>query len=409
MKKNIFKPLLFIAALFIFTNNVQAQSGNKITISVKDIQYDDPNFAALRESLKKNPKVKLVKPSYVAGVAILSFNYAGEAPQLWEEIPKTSKRFFALVEMGDDAITLNYLNPKTNSGNSTVVTNTPQTKTTNQKDCFDCDYFPMCAYDETLSFGGKEYRGWRDVDGSLSYYYCEKGEVTKIWDYTVNVIDDYLLGDHHVEERVGNMVIMKSNVPVGATWTGGAAGDMYYSFTLSAKGAKVLYKDKTYSDVIKIQANEDYYYYAKNVGYLGTNLTEVGTPSSFAPFKLGAKDLAASCKNWCGTWRLVEDNGKKFLPDDVTPYMQLLDDGDGATFSLQIKPDKKLHLIGKGVALTWGPWSEQAGTINYINYNAKYQPSEKGLAINSKSVPLQILIIGTRTYKYYGDDISFSE
>lgn len=83
MEKNILKPFLFIAVLCLFiSNKVQAQSVNKITISVKDIGYEDPNFTALREALKKNPKVKLVKPSYSSGVAILSFMYAGEASQL---------------------------------------------------------------------------------------------------------------------------------------------------------------------------------------------------------------------------------------------------------------------------------------------------------------------------------------
>ena len=61
MKKNILKPFLSIAVLCLFIiTNTQAQSANKITISVKDIEYDDPNFTALRETLKKNPKVKLV-------------------------------------------------------------------------------------------------------------------------------------------------------------------------------------------------------------------------------------------------------------------------------------------------------------------------------------------------------------
>jgi len=95
MKKNIFNPLLLITtlAVFIITNALQAQSVNKITIAVKEIKYDDPNFTALRESLKKNPKVKLVKPSYADGVAILSFTYAGEASQLWEEIQKPLSGF----------------------------------------------------------------------------------------------------------------------------------------------------------------------------------------------------------------------------------------------------------------------------------------------------------------------------
>ena len=159
MKEDILNPLLFIAALLFFINNVQAQSGNKITISVKDIQYDDPNFTALRESIKKNPKVKLIKPSYADGVAILSVNYAGEASQLWDEIANMFKQYFTMVEMGDDALTLNYLNPKKTDGKPTVVTNPPQVKTTDKKDCFDCEYYPMCEFDLTKSYGGKVYHG----------------------------------------------------------------------------------------------------------------------------------------------------------------------------------------------------------------------------------------------------------
>lgn len=280
MKKNILNPLLFIATLFLFiiTNTVQAQSVNKIIISVKEIKYDDPNFAALRESLKKNPKVKLVKPSYSSGVAILSFMYAGEASQLWEEIPKTSKRFFNLDGLEDNAISLNYVNPKQNAGNSTVATNPAQNKTTNKKDCFDCDYFPMCKYDVTLPFGGKQYRGIRREDGSITYYYCENGDVTMKWMTSYNPDETYteynpftntetiLYTQGATQYTLHSRVILKSSTPVGKVWGGESSEHQYF---ISAKDTSVIMEGVKYNNVIIVFEGRQYYaFYAKGVGLI---------------------------------------------------------------------------------------------------------------------------------------------
>lgn len=120
--------------------------------------------------------------------------------------------------MGDDAISLDYLNPKKNGGNSTVVANAAQSKTNNKKDCFDCDYFPMCTYDVTTKYNGRDFHGIRKDDNSIEYFYCNNGEVIKRWDYT-NVVkkqeliqgtwDDYRRTYEDYENKTASLVIMK--------------------------------------------------------------------------------------------------------------------------------------------------------------------------------------------------------
>ena len=55
----------------------------------------------------------------------------------------------------DNAIALDYVKTKKTNVD---VDKTATTNQANKKDCFDCDYFPICNYDETKSFGGKVYR-----------------------------------------------------------------------------------------------------------------------------------------------------------------------------------------------------------------------------------------------------------
>ncbi len=273
MKKNILTPLFFIVtlSLCIITNTVQAQSINKITISVKEIKYDDPNFTALRESLKKNPKVKSVKPSYADGVAILSFTYTGEAPQLWEEIPKTSKRFFDLAGISNDAISLNYVNPQKNGANSTAETSAAQTKNINKKDCFDCDYFPMCKYDDTKKYdGGHIYRGVRESDVSIAYYNCENGVVTEKWVTSSN--EQYKAVDYNPftdRETViyyegkpvyttHTQIILKTNAAIDEEWK--SEDDIYRK--IITKNASVLIDEVKYDNVIVVCKRSNVFNYA---------------------------------------------------------------------------------------------------------------------------------------------------
>ena len=386
MKKNILNPLLFIAALSVFTitNTVQAQSVNKITISVKEIEYDDPNFAALRETLKKNPKVKLVKPSYTAGVAILSFNYAGEASQLWEEIPKTSKRFFNLGELGDDAISLNYINPKKNPANSTAVTNAAQSKTTNKKDCFDCDYFPLCNYDVKKTFGGGHvYRGIRESDQSIIYYNCENGIVTRKWVTSSN--PQYSTVDYDPFTKTETVIyyegqpvytthteiILNSNVPKGKSWNGER---LHTYYTIEKKDTSVVFDGIKYNNVIVVHSDLYQYvdFYAKGIGKIKRlDYNEYKKQIGLATLARGIID-----PDLIGAWYqdkgpgyemyLFEANGSgrslarststSFIRWSVIDNMlYILEDGDLLKYGLEkLSPSIKI----RGITYNRSPWKD---------------------------------------------------
>ncbi len=57
------KGIVFL--MMVFCSNVYciAQS-NAINISITGIEYDDPGFSLLKESLQKNKNVTSVKPGY---------------------------------------------------------------------------------------------------------------------------------------------------------------------------------------------------------------------------------------------------------------------------------------------------------------------------------------------------------
>src|SRR5438105_4554388 len=98
MKKNpgiLQKILMFISFLFLTISFINAQS-NSISISVNGIEYDDPSFSLLKESLQKNKNVSSVKTGYDQGTAKISMNYNRTAQNLWDEIPQTTKQFFKI-------------------------------------------------------------------------------------------------------------------------------------------------------------------------------------------------------------------------------------------------------------------------------------------------------------------------
>jgi hypothetical protein len=373
MRKNILNRLLFIAVLSLFniTNTVQAQSVNKITISVKDIQYDDPNFTALRETLKKNPKVKLVKPSYTSGVAILSFTYAGEASQLWEEIPKSSKRFFNLGELGDDAISLNYINPKKNEGNSSAVTNAAQTKTTNKKDCFDCDYFPLCKYDVTKTFGGGHvYRGIQISDDYIEYFNCENGIVTKKWvtsfnpkyktvDYDpFNKIQTEIYYEGQPVYTTHTEIVLNSHVPEGEGWEGEKHPDDWkgakHRFMILERDIPLVVDGIKYDNVIAVSDKYAYYLYAKGIGLIKKVENDNEYNKIMAPAKLahgiidqdivGTWIRESETGGWERCWKFNADGTGKFS-HEYTTFGNLDDSAHDVTINWRILYKNVLFFI----------------------------------------------------------------
>ena len=150
-----------VAILVSFQINTLAQtktvSKNQITISITGIEYDDPSFGLLKESLLKNKNVTALKPGYDQGVAKITLSYPETAITLWEEIPKTTKEFFKLTTIDDTHIELT---TKTAVAQNNNVTVNPSLATANKvdDDCKNC-YWNMCNYDVVKSIGGKSYKG----------------------------------------------------------------------------------------------------------------------------------------------------------------------------------------------------------------------------------------------------------
>lgn len=417
MKKPAFYSLTLIAGIFLnsFTTGIHAQTSKAVAISVSGIEYDDPNFTLLRETLKKNTRVKQVKSSYEAGTAQLAFTCNGDAAELWDEIPKTVKQLFKVTSIGGDLIKLDYSKVQSNSSGTDK---TVQKNNGNKKDCFDCDYFPMCTYDLTKSYGGRIFHGIREDDNSIEYYYCSNGELIKRWDYTKKVTrkeftaglwDDYITTYEDYENKTASLTILKSNVPVGTTWTESISdGGSQYIFTLEAKGIKLIDDGKTYNDVIKVMAytqgsgHKDYHYYAKGVGYVGKNLVDE---------VMKQRDVAA--KIWNGVWKLKEDNGKSISPDETTEYLSIDKEGRADLFYYVTKKSTgKLYRVspntipGYDAISGWSLSDNQTGSVLYLKF--KYASGES-LDMSRKSVPQKNMTIGTKTYEYLGEKFNFNE
>jgi hypothetical protein len=350
MKKNILKLPLCFAMLFILISmiKVQAQTAHKMIINVKEIEYDDPNFVALRESLKKNSKVKLVKPSYSSGVATLSFTYPGEAAQLWDELPKTSKRFFKLSDMSDDAISLAYSKPSKSTGSTTASASTSQSKSTNKKDCLECEYFPLCKFDVTKSFGGNIYKGLREEDGTIKYYYCDNGVVTMKWetiytspagtatDYdpisnTSTVI--YYQGEKKYE--LHTRVFLKFNAPEGSSWESDGI-----RFSLVKKDTSITIDGKLYNHVIVVREGVPFIYYVKGIGRIKElNYVEYFKSEKGNVFEKGTIDPAI-----IGTW--VEDKDPGYWS---STYIRFFGNGKGESGGY----DMRTNILGKPTPFKW--------------------------------------------------------
>lgn len=163
---------------------------------------------------------------------------------------------------------------------------------------------PLCNTVAEKTFDGKLYKGLKNDDGTISYFNCNNGVITKKWYSTMEVfserrwewrfdINDYGYVDYYDDETILNtLIILKSNAPKGTSWT--APGSSYV-FTIADKGIKFNHKGREYTDVIKVQVVKGenvatvnlgsdlnkvsfitdkkitvavYHYYAKNIGWL---------------------------------------------------------------------------------------------------------------------------------------------
>ena len=279
---NFRKPIVFILLIFFTYISATAQS-NTISISVNGIEYDDPSFSLLKESLQKNKNVTAVKTSYDQGTAKISMNYNRAAQNLWDEVPQATKQFFKISTINDNNIVLETKNAV--KQNTVIKTNTTTTKI--DDDCKNC-YFNLCNYDGTRSFQGKIFRQINKDNGTY-YYNCDNGVVVEKIIYK---------NGYGQTTNITNDTILMSNAPLGTIW--GLVDDNstllgiktvdYHKYTLLEKKKTMTIDGKTYSDVIVVNYFSRNYvplfglstyvvnrYYAKGIGLIKD---EVADPNS---------------------------------------------------------------------------------------------------------------------------------
>jgi len=237
------KPLLF-ALIFVLTNIIVfAQTQKPIKIIVSGTTYDNPDLTSLKNYLKTKTGIAGLKTAFSNSTATLTFTSANDADDLWDDIPDEKKSAFNIISIDSKIIKLQ------SAKNSTA--------TKGDKNC-GCDYFPLCKYDETKSYGGKVYRGIRDDAENIAYYNCDGGIITKKWTAKKSVIKNDGLGFYDdYETYTYTSVILKSNEPVGASWTypdkKPEPGVKFTSFSIAAKNATIEKKGRTYKEVIKVR------------------------------------------------------------------------------------------------------------------------------------------------------------
>lgn len=261
--------------LLVLCSHFYGFAQNAISISVKGIEYDDPNLILLKENLQQTKNVSSVKTEYNQGIAKIGIHYNSTAQNLWSEVPSTTKQFFKVVTINDNTIVLENRNAVQQSaaspGNSTV--------TRPDDDCKNC-YFNLCSYDGTKSFQGKLFKQINKDDGTY-YYNCDNGVVVQ------KVIFKNAYGQ---TTTITNDTIIMSNVPVGTTWGVNQNGvDLlglkninYHKYTLVQKHVSVTVNGTIYNNVLVVNYYTHSYdnlfghdehtstnlYYAKGVGLI---------------------------------------------------------------------------------------------------------------------------------------------
>ena len=94
MNSNFFKRgLLLHGIIFCINLNILAQS-TAICIFITGIEYDDPGFSLLKESIQKNKNVTSVKSGYDQCTPKFNLNYNRTAQNIWVELPYQNRYDF---------------------------------------------------------------------------------------------------------------------------------------------------------------------------------------------------------------------------------------------------------------------------------------------------------------------------
>ena len=267
------KGSLFILLVFLGHLYGIAQS-NAISISINGVEYDDPGFLLLKESLQKNKNVASVKSGYEQNTATLSFGCTHSAQALWDELPQTTKQFFKVTAIHDNSIVLeSRAAAKASPVDKSNAVNAPK-----DDDCRNC-YFNLCKYDGTKSFQGKIYKAI-NYDNGTYYYNCDNGVLTS----KVVTVNGY-----GVTTSITTDTILMSNAAIGTTWNViddkldllGMGNYNYSKYTLVGKGISKTVNGTTYNDVIVVnsfnkskgvltgeQTISVNFYYARGVGLI---------------------------------------------------------------------------------------------------------------------------------------------
>lgn len=357
MKKTLSHIPLFLflfTSLFSIRNTTVAQS-NTISIAVNDIDYESPHLTMLKETFKKNSKVKSVKSTYTDGVANISFLYTGSSDELWDEVPATVKKNFKLSSINETSIVLDNAVAKkqaapSNQANKQKINNTGNTgikSQVNNNDCKACAYFPFCEYDYTRSFQGKEYKGI-DYDGRIVYYRYENGEL---------LCKTEMFDEWGISTGFSTEVILKCNAAKGTKWystmTGGFMSSGEKEYQVLEKGIPLTIDGQRYTDVLKISetftmsnmmgsgavSTKTVSYYAKGVGLVKRETPNMGDifsqvfPNLEKNIVPGKNDLKGIIDpSLAGTWKYSKSGSKNSsLYSEDDRYIKFNTDG---TFEL---------------------------------------------------------------------------
>ena len=274
------------ALLLFFAQSYSLSQSNAINISVNGVDYDDPGFSQLKESIKKNKSATSVTAGYEQGTAKLSFTCTQKAQDLWEELPQSIKQYFRIVTIDNYGIVLQ-------SRSAVKETAIPKNNTaiaSKDDDCSNC-YFKLCKYDGIKTFQGVVYKAINYDEGTY-YYNCDNGVLTR----KVMTVNGY-----GTVTGISMDTILMSNALIGTTWhvtntESNLFGEGYNhsKYTLVGKGVTKTVNGITYKDVIVVnffQKTKDMiegelkasinYFYAKGVGLITHEETDPNVdPSS---------------------------------------------------------------------------------------------------------------------------------
>lgn len=312
MKKKLAGTLKCTVCILLISFNHCIAQTNAVSISVSGVEYDDPAFSLLKESLQKIKNVSAVKQTYTQGTGKLTVSYPGSAQSLWEAMPKSTKDFFKVTGIDDAQIGLQYKNAK-----ETAVKTTQEISSNKSDDCRNC-YWNLCKYDGIKTFQGVVFKQINRDDGTF-YYNCDNGVV---------VVKQVFVNGYGVTTNITNDTLLVSSGPIGTSWGVQSGSTTLFgmntqfasSNTLIAKEVTTTVNGIVYKDVIVINkkrfSSDNFLdnksettslneYYARGVGLIKSENADPGKDAVQAVHKSRAyEDLPGGIdQSIVGSWK----------------------------------------------------------------------------------------------------------